>query len=101
MKDQIKKVFSGPINFPSIVQDEQSIKFEPTYYQDAFYSNSNKFCPSKRGSFNPRYGNHILFDRTNDGRKFSKNSDRSSDSQGFVRKTNLLDKNNEISKCNV
>ena len=63
MKDQIKKVFSDPINFSSIVQDEQSIKLEPTYHQ--------------------------------------KNLDRSTGNQGFVRKINLLDKNGEISRCNV
>ena len=91
MKDQIKKVFSDSIIFSGIVQDEQSIKVEPTYHQDAFYSSSDKFCPSKRGSFNPRYRN-IFFDRTSDGRKFSKNLDASTDNQGFVRKTNPLDK---------
>ena len=41
-KEQIK-VFSDPINFSAIVQDEQSIKVEPTYHQDALYSSSNKF----------------------------------------------------------
>ena len=51
-KDQIKIVSSDPINFSGIVQDKQSIKVEPTYHQDAFYSSSNRFCPSKRGSFN-------------------------------------------------
>ena len=33
--------------------------------------------------------------------KFRKNSDGSTDSQGCGRKTNPLDKNGEISKCNV
>ena len=41
------------------------------------------------------------FDRRNDSRKFSKYLDRSTDNQGFARKTNSLDKNCEISKCNV
>ena len=86
MKDQIKKVFSDPINFSSTVQDEQSIKVEPTYHQDVFYSSSNKSFPSKRGSFNPRYRTIRFFDRTNDSRKFSKNLDRSTDNQGFVKK---------------
>ena len=36
MKDQTKKVFSDSIIFSGIVQDEQSIKVEPTYHQDAF-----------------------------------------------------------------
>ena len=43
MKDQIKNIFSDPINFSGIVQGEQSIKVEPTYHQDVFYSSSNKF----------------------------------------------------------
>ena len=101
MKDQNKKLFSDLINFSDIVQDEQSIKVEPTYHQDVFHSSSNRFCLSKRGSFSPRYRNDRFFDRTNDGRKFSKNSDRSNESQGFGRRTNPLDKNGEISKCNV
>ena len=45
MKDQIKNIFSESISFYGIVQDEQSIKVEPTYHQDTFYSSSNKFCP--------------------------------------------------------
>ena len=77
MKDQIKKVFSDPIIFSGTVQVEQSIKVEPTYHQDVFYSSSNNFFPSKRGSFNPRCRNNRFFDRTNDGRKFSENLDRS------------------------
>ena len=101
MKDQIKNIFSDPINFSGIVQGEQSIKVEPTYHQDVFYSSSNKFFLSRTGSFNPRYRNSRFFDRTNDGREFSKNLDRSTDNQEFVRKTNLLDKNSEILKCNV
>ena len=89
LKNQIKKVFSDPINISSIVQDEQSIgEVEPTYHQDTFYSSSSKFCPSKRGSFNPRYRNNRFYNRTNGGRKFSKNFDRSTGNQGFVRKTN-------------
>ena len=36
MKNQIKKVFGDPINFSGTVQDEQSIKVEPNYQQDAF-----------------------------------------------------------------
>ena len=32
MKDQIKKDFSDPKNFSGIVQDERSIKVEPTYH---------------------------------------------------------------------
>ena len=89
MKDQIKKVFSDPINISSIVQNEQSIgEVEPTYYQETFYSSSSKCCPSERGSFNPRYRNNRVFDRTNGGRKFSKNLDRPTGSQEFVRKTN-------------
>ena len=78
----IEKVFSDLINFSGTVQDEQRRR-------------------KKRGSFNSRYRNNRFFDRTNDGRKFSKNLDRSTDNQGYVRKTNLLDKNGEISKCNV
>ena len=66
MKDQIEKAFREPIHFSSIVQDDQSIKVEPTYHQDPFYSSSNKFCPSKRGSFSPRFRNNRFFDRTND-----------------------------------
>ena len=76
MTDQVQKIFSDPIKFLGIVQGEQSIKVESTYHQDAFYSNSNKFYLSKRGSFNPRYKNKFFFDRTDDVRKFSKNSDR-------------------------
>ena len=75
MKDQIKNVFSNPINFSGIVQGEQIIKVEPTYHQDVFYSISNKFFLSRTGSFNPRYRNNKFFDRTNDGREFSKNLD--------------------------
>ena len=67
MKNQIKNIFSESISFYGIVQDEQSIEVEPTYCQDIFYSSSNKFYPSKRGSFNPRYRNCRFFDR-----KFSK-----------------------------
>ena len=89
VKNQIKKVFSGAINISSIVQDERSIdEVEPTYHKDTFYSSSSKFCPSKRGSFNARYRNNRFFDRTNGGRKFSKNLNRSTGNQGFVRKTN-------------
>lgn len=33
--------------------------------------------------------------------KFSKNSDKLTDSQGFTRKTNHLDKNSRILRCNV
>ena len=32
MKDQIKKGFSDPKNVSGIVQDERSIKVEPTYH---------------------------------------------------------------------
>ena len=77
------------------------MKAEPTYHQDTFYSSNNKFCPSRRGSFNARYRNNRFFDRTKHVRKVRKHSDRSSDSQGFRRKTNPLDKNGEMSKCNV
>ena len=45
--------------------------------------------------------NNIFFDRTNNGRKFSKNSYISSCSQIFARKTNPLGQNGEISKCNI
>ena len=58
MKDQTRKVFSDPKNVSGIVQDEQIIKVEPTYHQVAFYGISNKFCLSRRGSFNPRYRNN-------------------------------------------
>ena len=34
-------------------------------------------------------------------KNFSKNSDRLTDSQVFTRKTNPLNKNSKISKCNV
>ena len=34
-------------------------------------------------------------------KNFSKNSDRLTDSQVFTRKTNPLNKNRKISKCNV
>ena len=73
------------------------MKVEPTYNQDAFYSRRDKFYPSKRASFNTRYRNNRFFDRTSDSKKFSKNSDRSADSQGFTRKTNPFNKNFEIS----
>ena len=43
MKEQINKFFSDPINFSGIVQGEQSIKVEPNYHQDLFFSSSNKF----------------------------------------------------------
>ena len=73
VKNQIKKVFSDPINISSIVQDEQSIgEVEPTCHQDTFYNSSSKFCPPKRGSFNPRYRNNRFFDRTNCGRNLVK-----------------------------
>ena len=42
--------------------------------------------------FNPRYRNNWFFENTNDNKKFNENSDRLTDSQGFMTKTNLLDK---------
>ena len=67
---------------------------EPAYHQDAFYNSNNQFYSSKRIDLNPRYGK-------DDGKKFSENSDRLTDCQGFTRKTNPLDKNSKISKCNI
>ena len=66
---------------------------KPTYHQDAFYNSNNQFYSSKRIDLNPRY-------RNNDGKEFSENSDRLTDCQGFTGKTNPLDKNSKISKCN-
>ena len=47
MKDQIKNNFSDSTNFSCTAPDEQSIKVEPTYHQDVFYSSSNNFFLQK------------------------------------------------------
>ena len=51
MKEQIKKVFSDPINFSGVVSHEANIKVETNVDQDTYCGNSNKFYTPN--SYNP------------------------------------------------
>ena len=47
MKEQIKKIFSDPINFSGVVSHEANKKVEPNVDQDTYCGNSNKFYTPK------------------------------------------------------
>ena len=86
IKEQLKKVFSGPSNFPWSIKGEQNIKIELiSNTEDLYYKN----CYSKR--YNPRFR----------GNRCNTNNKNSENQSSHLIKINPRNKDGEITKCNL